>query len=72
MLVLARKAQQEIIIGDKIIVSIVKVYGNKIKIGITAPSSVSVYRPECRREPDEYSALLEPVNILGRATRYDV
>ncbi|MBP8597657.1 MAG: carbon storage regulator [Selenomonas sp.] len=52
MLVLARKAQQEIIIGDKIIVSIVKVYGNKIKIGITAPSSVSVYRPECRREPD--------------------
>ena len=53
MLVLARKAQQEIMIGDNIVVNIVKVSGNKIKIGITAPAGVSVYRPECRPELDQ-------------------
>jgi carbon storage regulator CsrA len=53
LLVLARKAQQEIMIGDNIVVNIVKVSGNKIKIGITAPAGVSVYRSECRPELDQ-------------------
>lgn len=53
MLVLARKAQQEIMIGDNIVVNIVKVSGNKIKIGITAPTGVSVYRSECRPGLDQ-------------------
>lgn len=53
LLVLARKAQQEIMIGDNIVVNIVKVSGNKIKIGITAPTGVSVYRSECRPGLDQ-------------------
>lgn len=52
LLVLARKAQQEIMIGSDIIVSIIKVRGNKIKLGITAPADVAVSRPECQKKKD--------------------
>lgn len=44
MLVLSRKANQEIMIGKHIIVKIIKVTAGKIKIGITAPENISVVR----------------------------
>lgn len=44
MLVLSRKEQQKIRIGDKIVVTIVKISGNKIKLGITAPVDINVRR----------------------------
>ncbi|SDG64229.1 carbon storage regulator, CsrA [Selenomonas sp. WCT3] len=44
MLVLSRKEQQEIMIGEKVIVTVVKVAAGKIKLGITAPNSVKVRR----------------------------
>lgn len=46
MLVLSRKAKQEIMIGDNIIVKIIKVRGSKIKIGIEAPNNVAIARTE--------------------------
>ena len=46
MLVLTRKANEEIMIGDNIIVNVVKVSGGKIKFGITAPPEVSIKREE--------------------------
>ena len=46
MLVLTRKAQEEIMIGDNIVVSVVKVSGGKIKLGITAPPEISIKREE--------------------------
>lgn len=46
MLVLTRKAQEEIMIGDNIVVSIVKISGGKIKLGITAPPEISIKREE--------------------------
>ena len=44
MLVLSRKEQQEIMIGEKVIVTVVKVAAGKIKLGITAPKNVKVRR----------------------------
>lgn len=44
MLVLSRKEQQEIMIGEKVIVTVVKVATGKIKLGITAPKNVKVRR----------------------------
>lgn len=44
MLVLSRKEQQEIVIGENVIVKIVKVAAGKIKIGVTAPDDVRVRR----------------------------
>lgn len=54
MLVLTRKANEEIMIGDNIVVSIVKVSGGKIKIGVTAPMEVSVKRAE---KPQEFAEM---------------
>lgn len=46
MLVLARKLNEKIIIGDNIEISLVEIKGDQIKLGISAPASVKVYRYE--------------------------
>ncbi len=46
MLVLTRKPNQQIRIGDSITISIVKVKGNTIRLGIEAPKDVRVMRSE--------------------------
>lgn len=50
MLVLARKVNQSIVIGDQIKVTIVEVTKGKVKIGVDAPSHVSVHRQEVYEE----------------------
>lgn len=46
MLVLSRKSQQQIHIGDDVVITIVRVRGNSVRVGIEAPKSVSVRRGE--------------------------
>lgn len=46
MLVLTRKANQSIMIGDHIEVSILSVVGEKVRLGIEAPRDVPVFRKE--------------------------
>ncbi len=46
MLVLTRKANQSIMIGDSIEVSVLSVMGEKVRLGIQAPRDVPVYRKE--------------------------
>jgi carbon storage regulator len=46
MLVLSRKLGEKIVIGDNIVVTIVKIDRNQIRIGIDAPHDVPVYREE--------------------------
>ena len=46
MLVLTRKANQSIMIGDDIEVSVLSVLGEKVRLGIQAPRSVPVFRKE--------------------------
>jgi carbon storage regulator len=46
MLVLTRKSNQSIMIGDEIEISVLSVMGDKVRIGIQAPRSVPVYRRE--------------------------
>jgi len=46
MLVLTRKANQSIMIGDQVEVSVLAVMGEKVRIGITAPRDVPVFRKE--------------------------
>jgi carbon storage regulator len=52
MLVLSRKESQRIRLGDSIVITIVKITGDKVRIGIDAPNNVLVLRDELeRREP---------------------
>lgn len=46
MLVLSRKLGEKIIIGENIIVTVVKIDRNQIRLGIEAPQNVPVYREE--------------------------
>ena len=61
MLVLSRKRDQSIMIGDDIEVIVVDVRGDKVRIGITAPKDISVHRKEVfeaiRRENESATKL---------------
>jgi carbon storage regulator len=46
MLVLTRKPNQSIMIGDDIEVSVLSVVGEKVRIGINAPQDIPVFRTE--------------------------
>ncbi|MCA8983419.1 MAG: carbon storage regulator CsrA [Planctomycetaceae bacterium] len=46
MLVLSRQRDESIIIGDNIKVTIVDIRGDKVRLGIEAPSNVAVHRQE--------------------------
>jgi carbon storage regulator len=46
MLVLTRKPNQSIMIGDEIEVSVLAIMGEKVRIGIQAPREVPVFRKE--------------------------
>jgi carbon storage regulator CsrA len=52
MLVLTRKLQQQIKIGDQITVTILKVKGNTVQIGVDAPRAVRVVRAELPKMND--------------------
>ncbi|HEY2155593.1 MAG TPA: carbon storage regulator CsrA [Isosphaeraceae bacterium] len=55
MLVLSRKVNEKVMIGDGIVVTIVKIDRNQVRIGIEAPGNVPIYREEILplRERDE-------------------
>lgn len=46
MLVFTRAKDQQIVIDDNIVVTVVAVRGDRIRLGIEAPKDVSVYRSE--------------------------
>jgi carbon storage regulator len=46
MLVLTRKPNQSIMIGDDIEVSVLSVVGDKVRVGIHAPQNIPVFRTE--------------------------
>ena len=56
MLVLTRKTNQSIMIGDDIEISILSVAGDKVRIGIAAPRDVNVFRKEVYATIDAESA----------------
>jgi carbon storage regulator len=46
MLVLSRQRDESIVIGDNIVVTIVDIRGDKVRLGIDAPTEVPVHRRE--------------------------
>jgi carbon storage regulator len=46
MLVLTRRANQSIVIGRDVTVTVLEIRGDQVRLGITAPRSVTVHREE--------------------------
>ena len=46
MLVLSRKKDEVIVVGDAIEITIVDIRGDQVKVGVTAPKSISIHRKE--------------------------
>ena len=67
MLVLTRKQQQQIKIGDEITVTIIRVKGNTVRVGIEAPRTVRVIRGEL--PPEGQSELSQEVTIVEGVIR---
>jgi carbon storage regulator len=61
MLVLSRKESQKIKLGDSIIVTVVRVSGDKVRLGIEAPSDILVLREEL----EQHESSKESGPVLG-------
>ena len=46
MLILSRRTDESIVIGDEVTITILSVKGKQVRVGITAPPDVSVHREE--------------------------
>ena len=68
MLVLSRQRDESIIIGDDVVVTIVDIRGDKVRLGIDAPSEIPVHRREVyeaiQRE-NRRAAQLRPEDARG-------
>lgn len=70
MLILSRKLNEKIMIGDDISISVIEIRGDQVKIGVDAPRSVKVFRREVfdsimeeNRAAAESSSKLPEVNL---------
>ena len=50
MLVLSRKQNQSLVIGDDIKITVLELKGNQVRLGIDAPNSVVVHREEIHKK----------------------
>ena len=61
MLVLSRRRDESIMVGENVEIKIVGISGNKVRLGITAPKSIEVHRKEIfeaiRRENSQRTKL---------------
>ncbi len=63
MLILARKLNERIVIGDSIEIAVVDIKGDQVKLGIMAPRNVKVYRQEV------YLAIQEENRAAARSAK---
>ena len=72
MLVLSRKPGETIQIGNEIVLTVLRVSGNRVHLGVQAPASVAIARGELTKTPvDPASLAVSARNDLGeRAERH--
>ena len=68
MLVLTRKSNQSIMIGDDIEVSVLSIMGEKVRVGIQAPRDIPVFRKEVYLEIQQERAK----ELAGSGARTEV
>jgi carbon storage regulator len=71
MLVLTRKAEESLVIGDQITVTILAVEGDRVKIGIQAPRDISIHRKEVWDAIHEQNRLAELLAQDGHGEQFE-
>jgi carbon storage regulator len=56
MLILTRKIEESIMIGDDVVVKVLRIMGGTVKIGIEAPRSIPIYREEIYHQKEKFEA----------------
>jgi carbon storage regulator len=69
VLVLTRKSNQSIMIGDDVEISVLSIIGEKVRIGIQAPREIPVFRKEVYLEIKDENARAEDLAIAGSVSR---
>ncbi|MBR5867445.1 MAG: carbon storage regulator CsrA [Spirochaetaceae bacterium] len=72
MLILSRKMNEKIKIGDEITVTIIEIRGDQVKIGVEAPKNVKVFRQEIFSAiQNENKAAVSPGNLVALSHIFD-
>ena len=72
MLALTRKKGESIVIGNNIEVTVLEIRGDQVKIGISAPKEVPIYRKEVYLQiQDENKAVVESGNLEAFKNMFD-
>ena len=69
MLVLSRKMSERILIGSEISITIVKIEGNQVRLGIEAPSDVTILRSELATRSSQPLKPHDKSEVRPRRTR---
>jgi carbon storage regulator len=72
MLVLTRKSNQSIMIGDDVEVSVLSVMGEKVRIGIQAPQEIPVFRKEIYLEIHREDGVVDESAVQDSAAHSEV
>ena len=64
MLVLSRKREERILLGDEIEIKVVAIHGNRVRLGVTCPDHVRVLRSEIFQAGDSASPPERALEII--------
>lgn len=70
MLALSRKKQEALVINNNIEITILDIKGDQVKIGISAPKDVSIYRKEVYLQIQEANKEAMNANDLGALAEF--
>lgn len=71
MLILSRKKDESIVIGDNITISVVDIKGDQVKLGIAAPNDVKVFRQEVYQAIQEENRAAAAVSTIPDSISLD-
>ncbi|MEN4010622.1 MAG: carbon storage regulator CsrA [Chloroflexota bacterium] len=71
MLVLTRRAEESIAIGDSIVVTVLAVEGDRVKLGISAPRDILILRQEMVQAVKDQSRLQELLTDMPEPETFD-
>ena len=61
MLILSRKESEQIVLGENIILTVVRIANDKVRIGVIAPDNVKILRTELEDAPATLPMVAQPM-----------